>query len=287
MNRDIHDIYDVILKIIATVYGTVFLKYIGIEKDIEEILNIELTTITGSKLYLDFLCRLNDDTLCHIEFQFPKADLTDANRFFNYNITAQVRYQKLTETTIINFTQQKINDKPVKIGETKCFYPNQVYLGDLDFKKYLENIKIKVKSNKQLSHFDEITLMLMSIIPEFENKFEMLKKISNLFKNENLYNEEKLEFIQAIIKLEIENLLTAEEQKEIKEDIKMSPHAESIIKQAINEVNWKVLAETEEKGIEKGKKDTMKSVAKQFKNQIDIQELSKFTGISIEEIEKL
>ena len=79
----------------------------------------------------------------------------------------------------------------------------------------------------------------------------------------------------------------------------MSPHAESIIKQAINEVNWKVLAETEEKGIEKGmkegmkegmkkgKKDTMKSVAKQFKNQIDIQELSKFTGISIEEIEKL
>ena len=67
----------------------------------------------------------------------------------------------------------------------------------------------------------------------------------------------------------------------------MRPHAESIIKQAINEVNWKVLAETEEKGIEKGKKDTMKSVAKQFKNQIDIQELSKFTGISVEEIEKL
>ena len=55
MNRDIHTIYDVILKIIAFAYGTTFLNYIGIEKEVKEIFNIEFTTLTGSKLYLDFL----------------------------------------------------------------------------------------------------------------------------------------------------------------------------------------------------------------------------------------
>lgn len=54
MDRDVHDIYDVILKIIISVYGTLFLNYIGIEDEIKEILNVEFTTLTGKKGYLDF-----------------------------------------------------------------------------------------------------------------------------------------------------------------------------------------------------------------------------------------
>ena len=42
-----------------------------------------------------------------------------------------------------------------------------------------------------------------------------------------------------------------------------------------------------EKGIKKGKENTMLEVAKRFKNQIDLKELSEFTGISIEEIQNL
>ena len=48
-DRDVHDIYDVILKIIISVYGTLFLNYIGIEDEIKEILNVEFTTLTGKK----------------------------------------------------------------------------------------------------------------------------------------------------------------------------------------------------------------------------------------------
>jgi hypothetical protein len=49
MDRDVHDIYDVILKIVATVYGTYFLNYIGIDKELDEVLNIEFTKLTGRK----------------------------------------------------------------------------------------------------------------------------------------------------------------------------------------------------------------------------------------------
>ena len=47
MDRDIHDIFDVILKIIAEIYGTVFLEYIGIDKKISKNLNVEFTTLKG------------------------------------------------------------------------------------------------------------------------------------------------------------------------------------------------------------------------------------------------
>lgn len=54
MDRDVHDIYDVILKIIISVYGTLFLNYIGIEDEIKEILNVEFTTLTGKKRVFGF-----------------------------------------------------------------------------------------------------------------------------------------------------------------------------------------------------------------------------------------
>ena len=51
MDREIHDIYDVILKIIAAVYGNAFLRYIGIDHKIKKILNVELTTLSGREEY--------------------------------------------------------------------------------------------------------------------------------------------------------------------------------------------------------------------------------------------
>lgn len=166
MNRNVHDIFDVILKIIATVYGAVFLNYIGIDEEIEEVLNVEFTALDGSKHYLDFLCLLKNDTLCHIEFQYPKAEFSDLDRFFNYNILAQVRYGRVTDTLIFNFTYGNEGMKS-KIGKTKCFCPQQFYLGDVDFRGYFKKINIKEKSYNQLSHFEEITLMLMPIFPKF------------------------------------------------------------------------------------------------------------------------
>ncbi len=182
MVQEIHDIYDVILKIIIIVYNVTFLNYIGIEKNIKKILKTEFVTVNGKKYYLDFLCQLEDDTLCHIEFQFPKAQPNDLERFFNYNITAEVRHGHLTETTILNFTSKKIKDTIRHIGKSKCFKPKQVYLGDIDFRSYWRNINMKAEQNVKLTGFEEITLLLTSLMPECKNKAKMLYRISKLLK---------------------------------------------------------------------------------------------------------
>lgn len=246
---------------------------------------------------------MKNGNLCHIEFQYPKAEPKDLDRFFNYNIRSEVRYQKRAETTLFNFSRKSNEEKPRKIGETKCFKPHNFYLADVDFERHIEKINIKAQSNTQLTHFEEITLMLISLNPELNCRYETLRRISKLLKNKKLFDEDKYEFIQAVIELEISNLLTNEERKIIDEEIKMTPKAMAVVTKAINEVNQKVLAETwddahaeglaeglaegMDEGRVEGRADAMKDFAKALKNQVDIDRLSEVTGLSVDEIKQL
>lgn len=86
MEREIHKIYDFLLKIIITIYGNDFLRYIQEKRQITEILKTEITTVAGKTFFMDFLCLLEDDTLCNIEFQYKPPNLEKLNTIFQYNI---------------------------------------------------------------------------------------------------------------------------------------------------------------------------------------------------------
>ena len=74
---------------------------------------------------------------------------------------------------------------------------------------------------------------------------------------------------------------------EIEEVVKMTPQAQEIVLRAIHEVNQKTLSEAKQDAKQEGVDETMIKVAKTFKNQVDLEELSAFTGLSIEEINNL
>ena len=295
MDRNIHDIYDVILKIILVVYREDFLSFIGINKNIKEVLKTEFVTLNGDKYYLDFLCLLDDDTLSHIEFQFPKARPHDLDRFFDYNIVAQVTYGSLTETTVINFTSKKFSEKIRRIGRSKCFNPDYIYLGDIDYRGYWRKINIKDESNLKLTVFEEIVVLLTCLIPECKKKAHMLDKISKLLKNKELFDKTRFEYVQAIIQMEIENLISKEEQSKITEVVDMTPQAEKIISQAISEVHRKSVHEARIDGRNEGKKEGRKEgreegreeVAKNLKDLMDDEEISRISGLSLERVKQL
>ena len=75
----------------------------------------------------------------------------------------------------------------------------------------------------------------------------------------------------------------------------MTPQAENLFKQVIDEVHQKELIETREdalvegrnEGRNEGRLEAMKEIAKEFRDLIDIETLSKKTGLSIEEIQNL
>ena len=71
----------------------------------------------------------------------------------------------------------------------------------------------------------------------------------------------------------------------------MTPQAEKIILQAIHEVNKKTLyeAKTEGKkeGIQEGIQKGIQKIAQNLKGNLTPEEISKYTGLTIKEIEKL
>jgi len=71
----------------------------------------------------------------------------------------------------------------------------------------------------------------------------------------------------------------------------MTPQAEKIILQAIHEVNKKTLyeAKTEGKkeGIQEGMQKGIQKIAQNLKGNLTPEEISKYTGLTIKEIEKL
>ena len=158
-----------------------------------------------------------------------------------------------------------------------------------------EKINIKVKSKKQLSFDEEITLMLMPISQEFLRDVDLLKWVSEILQFEELFDESKFQFVQAVIQLEIENFLSVDEQMKIKKEVKMTPQAQSVVLQAINDVNTKVLTENSQKakadgikeGIKEGKADGIEEIVKSLRDDVDLELLSKKSGLTIDEIKKL
>ena len=75
----------------------------------------------------------------------------------------------------------------------------------------------------------------------------------------------------------------------------MTPQAQSVVLQAINEVNTKVLAENSQKakadgikeGIKEGKADGIEEIVKSLRDDVDLELLSKKSGLTIDEIKKL
>ena len=55
---------------------------------------------------------------------------------------------------------------------------------EVDFDAYLDNINIKVNTNKKLTGEEEIVLMLRCLVPFFSEKTSTLRKISKLLEKE-------------------------------------------------------------------------------------------------------
>lgn len=298
MSREIYKIYDFIMKLIIIFYLNEFLMYIGEERKIVEILNTEIPTLNGKTRYLDYLCRLDDCSLCNIEFEFPVAYSQDLERFFDYNIVVQIDQGEITESIVINFTKKGIGSEKIDIGKSKSFHPKNVYLGDIDYIKELEKIKEKVntnctdrenvnkdkESNILLTYEEELHLLIMCLIPKYKDKTKLLIEIFNVLKNEKAFRKEKLQIIKAIINLEIKNLIPKEDQKYFEGEENMNEELGEIMTQAAKEVNKKYEQRALEKAKEEGIKEGKKEIAKKLKETHTPEEISKITGLTLQTI---
>ena len=280
---------------ILVTYSNEFLKLIGEKRSIKRLMKTNIVTKNGRRLYLDFLCELEDETLLNVEFQFTGPYGYDLDRFFDYNILSQAEYDKLCETIIISFKTSKSGQKTRRMGFSKTIHPKFFYLGDRNFVKILNTIENKVENNLKLTNIDEILLLLMCLVPKCKNKQEILEKICEMIKKPELFDILKIDTFKAITGLEIKNLVTEDNQEKLLGELNMTPESEKILSQAITEAAEKSIQLQKEKifkkglkeGLKEGKKETNKEIAKKLKDILTPEEIHKITGLTITTILKL
>ena len=70
----------------------------------------------------------------------------------------------------------------------------------------------------------------MCLLPDCKNKADILGNIAKLLKNKSLFEKRRYEYIEAIIKLEIDNLISKKERKKnngVKENVTTSRNINS------------------------------------------------------------
>ena len=71
----------------------------------------------------------------------------------------------------------------------------------------MDNINIKVNTNKKLTGEEEIVLMLRCLVPSFRKKASFLEEISKLLNKKELFDEFRFQYFEAVLMLEIHNVI--------------------------------------------------------------------------------
>lgn len=129
--------------------------------------------------------------------------------------------------------------------------------------------------------------MLRCLIFDLKDKFTALKKIREILKHEELFNQDRLSIVKSIINLEIDNFLTDSEIEELGGE-NMTPEAQSeLIEKVVDEIHRKNVYLAKEEGIEQGIEQGKIEVARNLKDVFSVEEISQRTGLSIDLIKSL
>ena len=148
--------------------------------------------------------------------------------------------------------------------------------------------------------------MLRCLVPSFREKASFLKEISKLLDKKELFDEFRFQYFEAIVLLEIHNVIPEDDGREIMEkigEIKMTPQAQTLVNKVVTEVNDKILYETREEGIqegiekgmkrgieegmEKGKDEAAIEIAKNLKDVLSDEDIAIRTNLPLDVVRKL
>ena len=154
--------------------------------------------------------------------------------------------------------------------------------------KILNTIENKVENSVNLTNIDEISLMLMCLVPKYKNKQQILEKICTICKNERLFNKTKTGIFKAVIGIEIENFVNEKsKQEKLLGELNMTPEQEEMMYEAIDQAVKKSIQLERERQYNSGKKEGKKEIAKKLKGEMAPEKIAKITGLTVTSILKL
>jgi len=139
---------DIILKATAEAFRGQTLEAIGLHlPPIVDMLPTVLPTAEVKEERVDFLFRLADETLLHLEFQTSMVTRNDLHRFAGYDLKLLDRYWRTIRTVVIYSGRVKKASDGFECGSL-VYRVNNVYLHRLDGEEEYRHLSEKIDRGK-------------------------------------------------------------------------------------------------------------------------------------------
>ena len=272
----INNRYDTLQKLVLIAFAQVILILMGDTRKVVRFHPTELVIPTFQKRFMDGVVELDDGTLMNIEFQTVNITEEFLLRCAQYAINLRVISGRHVETNIFS-TGSRIKSKEIAaISEKFHFKPKIFFYSEFNGLEKLINIKNKIKNQEKLSikdHYDLIFIPLMGNVDNVEVAFEVFDIVNDdeIFTSQEQSKIKQCQYIVADIIADGDKDLF----KKFMEKIKMLTMLAGYIEDHEEEV-FDIIRDN--RSIE---------IAQKLKGKLSPEEISKVTGLSLEEIEKL
>lgn len=288
----INNRYDKVQKIALILFIQALLIAMGDTRKVVRFHPTELIIPTFQSKLMDGVVELDDGTLLNIEFQTDNLTEEFLLRCAQYAVNLRVVSGKHVETKIISTGTRAGSEVLAKISEKFQFEPEIFFYSEFDGLEKLINIKNKIENNEKLTemdHYNLIFIPLMGNVDKVKAAFEVFEIVNDdkLFTKKEQSDIKRCQYVIANIIAGDDRELYEKFMRVIKMLTLFASYIEEHEDEILDELKEYYFEEGEKKGEKKGRKEGKKEVAKNFKGLVSDEEISKRTGISIDEVHNL
>lgn len=279
-----HQNIDKFFKVSAILFGQLFVDFFGLNYHIIRLYRNELNTFDGKSLFSDLVFETREGILLNFEFQDTKLEKKHLKKYMDYKVFLQCQSGKPVVTVIICTYHIKSDVYIFKETETSLLKPIIHYLLDsYDEVKYL-CIKNKLINNFKLSHQEIQFLILSPFMVQKKLRLSKIRDVCDLIKEikeKRLFDNDEM-YLPLILAIN-QYVSDEDERKELIKVITMDMPADEIYERVMSSG---ILEQGIEQGIELGVERGEFDMALKFSRIFGVEEASRISGFSIEELEK-
>ncbi|WP_287193055.1 hypothetical protein [Syntrophothermus sp.] len=222
---------------------------------------------------IDFLFRLEDGSLLHLEFQTTAATRADMERFAGYDLKLLERYREIIRTVVIY--SGRVKEAPVGFdGGSLVYRVTNVYLKSWDGEKEYEYLRERIDRGEELSRAEIVRLIFLPLMKHDGAEGEVAIKAAELAKR---IRDEKQNLVFAAIIALSDRYMTEAQKKRLLEVVTMTQ-----IEQWIREEGRK---EGRIEGKIEGERQKALNAARvALKKGIMPEDVAEITGLSLDEV---
>ncbi len=250
---------DLLFKICFMHYITHILKILHINEEIVDILPTEIITLENKENprifdnFLDFQVITKSGKILIFEFKKNQLTTKDLKQCYEYFDRVHCKNNANVQLIIIVITDKGKITKYTQFDIT--YHPQIIKTKKINKQKDLSKIQNKFETNKKLNQYECSLLIALPLFQLNESEEEIVKEMcKNIKKKKDCIPENEIDKMTIAMYLNIIEYIEPEKQKEYEEMIDVSAKLEG------------ELAKIEKKGIEKGEKNIIQKILKNYSN---------------------